>query len=136
MAKIFNYSIFLTGMILLLNLSGVTTITSQLLNAISSGNLTQIANSPIMLVVIAIFGLGSIGAIVAGIYTKQSTESIIVASLASLLLAWSIADIVSIISYMNTLGLSWLSNIITLIFVPLLVGYFIAIVQWWRGNDI
>ena len=136
MAKIFNYTVLLVGLLILLNFAGLPTASSELLKMLGYNSLTGITSSTFYIEIIALLAAAVGGAIAIGIFTKQSTESIIVAPFAALLLAWSIADAVSIITYVNSFGLAWLTFIMTLIFVPLIAGYFIAIVQWWRGNDI
>ena len=48
-----------------------------------------------------------------------------------------VADIVSIITYMNSVGGDngiWLAALTTLILGPLALGYLHSIVSWWGGK--
>lgn len=136
--KVFKYFIFLTGLSVLLTLSGVETGIGQILNLAgnplntpenfeSSGFYNQVR----LLILSAV-----VTGIIIGIFTRQSTESIIVASFAVVMLGVATADIISLIIYINgTYQATWLAFLVSAIFIPLLVGYVIALIEWWRGAD-
>src|SRR3990167_7475791 len=131
MGKIFTYSIILATMLLGLSFAGFDTTGSMILYAINNGDISTIASSILFLAIVAIFTLGVGASIIIGIYTRQSTESIIVASLCSSLLAWTISDFLIILNASRDFGIEWMPNLVSIIFIPIIIGYFIAIVQWW-----
>ena len=135
MGKIFAYSIILATMLLGLSFACFDTTGSMILYAINNGDISTIASSILFLAIVAIFTLGVGASIIIGIYTRQSTESIIVASLCSSLLAWTISDFLIILNASRDFGIEWMPNLVSIIFIPIIIGYFIAIVQWWRGAD-
>ena len=135
MAKIFNYTIIIIGTLFLLNLAGLTTASGQFFNYIF-GDGTNPFSTAGYIAFAAIFTVGVASAIIIGSFTRQSTESWVVAPVAGVLFSWAITDMYSVITLSEGLGYPWIANLIKLIMWPLMAGYFIAIVQWWRGNDI
>lgn len=144
MAKIFMYVWLLGGIALLAAAAGMPTGTGQLISALGiintstwtynslwqSGSL--FGNISLMISAAAV-----LTTIIMGLYTRSSQESSLVANyvLSGALFGWIAGDIASLIYYASTQHvlvklLSWL------ILVPMLLAYFIALVQWWRGNDI
>ncbi len=144
MPKIFYYTIILATILIGLNFAlvdtGVATFSSNLLNAIGVYDTSNNYTSTILYTkyLMEIFAFAVLG-IVVGYFTKQSTESYIVGGLCGALFGWAYADFTSIMVAVSTqcatdcVYMIWITK---LIFWPLLAGYCIAIVQWWRGNDI
>ena len=141
MARIVTFTIITIGLLMLINMAGLPTATGGFLDAISAGDLNLIWASIFYTKVKWILAAAVVG-IVAGFFTKQSTETFIVGGFAGFLLTWTITDFVYVYSYFNSTlcpagsSCTWLANIAALVIVPLLIGYFISIIQWWRGNDI
>ena len=135
MAKIFNYTIIILGTLFLLNLAGLTTASGQMFNYLFNDGANPFSSLG-YIAFAAIFTTGVAAAIIIGSFTKQSTESWVVAPVAGVLFSWAITDMYSVITLASGIGSSWVANLIKLIMWPLIAGYFIAIVQWWRGNDI
>lgn len=99
------------------------------------GDGANFETSTIYVAIIAIFAVGSLTSLIIGLYTRQNTDSYIRAAVASLLFGVTMAEMSTIISVANSYA-GWISNGIKLIMYPLMIGYAIAIVQWWGGNDI
>lgn len=149
MAKVFNYIILISGLLLLLALAGFPTLTNELLagfNIITLGDAGGDASGfnfnllPVALAATVIAGIFAAAALTEGteisigIVSTTVTESKIVAGLCSALFAWIVADMVSIIN----LSLSydpWIRNVIILIVGPMILGLGIAMVSFWRGSD-
>lgn len=142
MARIVTYTIVLAGVWMLLFMAGLNTGSSDLLSKIghtSSGGLTSSAIAVAITALLALSATFSI--IVVGLFTRQSVESALVATLASTLLTITFIDFSSIISYFFGIcpsgsDCSFASWIVSTIFTVLWAGYLISIVQWWRGNDL
>ena len=81
------------------------------------------------------------GNIIVGLFTRQSTESSLVAGFSTVLLTTTFIDFASIISYFFTTypagtDGNFAAYIIFALFSVLWAGYLISVIQWWRGNDI
>ena len=86
---------------------------------------------------IGVFTLSALGVqINAGIFSMQTTDSKIVATLSGALIVWGCADLISILNVAYGFGIPWIKFVSTLIIFPLIIGWIIAMVQWWRGADI
>lgn len=144
MAKIFMYVFLLGGISLLAAMAGIGTFSNQILGAIGIIDTTTWVANPnfqdgaFFTKMSLLIGAASVvTAIVIGYLTRSSQESSMVAAyiLTSGLFGWIAGDIGSLIVYAGTQNeivkfVSWL------ILVPMLGAYIVAMVQWWRGNDI
>ena len=148
MARIVTYMIILSGLMLLMAFAGLPTASHEILSAFgildSSGalSLDNIENSWIVNHLSTIVFISLAAAIIAGLFSRQINESFILGTLCGYLLIWGITDMLSIVLYFSGIGgwhgsdISFISYLIAAIFLPLLVGYVISMIQWWRGNDI
>lgn len=145
MAKVFTYLIVMVGILLLLNMAGMPTAESKLLNAIGlnmtttgvdSSGVTQ-TGSPIIVAVLTIWSLFAVAAFLPGIIVdKSNLESAVVSGFCVSVMGWGVADMISIITSASNYGLdSFVTNIAILIFIPLLVGFVFALISYWRGSD-
>ena len=139
MARIFIYSMLMVGVWMLLFFSGLSIGSTALLAALGISGGTIVSN------VAAVVGILSLSAVLAsiviGTFTRQSVESSLVATFAGSLLTITCIDFISIINYFTgicpaTSDCSFVGYLISFLFVVLWAGYVIAIVQWWRGNDL
>lgn len=138
MARIVTYTMVMVGLLLLMNMAGLPTASGGLLSALANGNISLILSSTFYVVAAGIFLL-TLGGIAIGIFTKQSAESYILMPMAGFLLALTANDFIALYTYFNGAaftGQAWIGNLTLLIMLPLIAGYFISLVQWWRGNDI
>jgi len=141
MAKVFGFLIVLTTLSLLLGFAGIQTSMGLLLDA------TGLVNNPESFQTSAFFNefynstsgwllLGALTAtIVASFVTRQPVETFIIIGLAGTLAVYTM-DFVAVLIYVKeTYPNSWIQYIVSLIFIPLIVGYLISLISWWRNND-
>lgn len=133
MAKVFMYALILVGILSVFAIAGIQTGSKQVYDAMF-GN-SDVELSDFFTKIQAIFVLFLTASIIIGLFTKQSTESYVVATFAGLLFGWIIADLYSITKIVSSTEPVWVSNIIKLTIYPLMAGFAIAIVSWWRGAD-
>jgi hypothetical protein len=134
MSKVYNYMVMSVFLIILLKFAGLPTGADSLLVWIGiSSDISQISLGAYFLAVAGLFSLGAVASIVIGYYTKSSTESTSVAPIALGIFTVLTSTFVSIINYTKDLGFVY--YIMYLIFVPLLAGFAVAIIQFWRGVD-
>lgn len=133
MAKVYTITTILVGFIFLLTLAGVSTFSSSVYQAIFGGGTDPLSGELAGQILFSVL-VGTGVAIVVGYFTRQSSESFLLTGISSLLFTWTIGDLFSI-ARIDT-GDLWINSIIRFIMYPVIAGYFIAILQWWRGNDI
>lgn len=143
MPKIFYYTIMLMTLMVGMTIAFSGTpaaFASDLLTAMGYNDTSgTYSTSAIYIIIAGILTLSSGASIISGYFTKQSMESFIVGTLCYALLGWAFATFFTILNTISTTcgtDCSWITPIIHIIFWPLMAGYFIAIIQWWRGNDI
>ena len=136
MAKVYTYIVILSGLMVLLAYAGIPTGSGLILSNLNIINAPQdFSSSTFAQSVSAILAIIALSTIIIGFITKGQSETFIVAGFATLLFSF-IADAYSIIVYANgTLGQTWVTALITLILGPLIIGYGVAIIEWWRGSD-
>ena len=79
-------------------------------------------------------GLG-LAAIGASFFAKGQTENFIILPFITGVLGLFIQTFVAIIIYAISSGVSWAAAIVSLIFIPLTIGFVIALVEFFRGTD-
>lgn len=141
MARIVTYTFLMLGVLTLMQLAGISAYSSQMLAQIGFSNLNDFSLSRLFVELGIIFAAAGVTSIIIGYFTKQSTESYIVAALAGYLTLWIGADIVGLyytIANQCPAGseCAWAANVVLAFIVPLLGAFAISIIQWWRGNDI
>lgn len=136
MAKVFTFIVFLAGLTTLLSLFGIPTGAGVLLSSVGFIDAPQnIQGSSFFTTIAAIFSSLAVVSIVVGLIRPQAFESFLIVTLASTLLAFA-SDFASVYSYVaNTYPTSWVRYVLAPIFVAIIVGYGVAIVDWWRGSD-
>ena len=133
--KMYYFLTIIVGLMMLFNLAGINTTTGYVLTNLDILNNPQgFQSSTIYLAIVAIFLVAVTGGIVIGFFTKTSPESYLVAPLAGILVLF-VGDLISIITYTNSLGVKWVSYIVTMIMGALVFGYAVSVLDWWRGID-
>lgn len=146
MAKVFNYTIilaftmaFLSFALADLNNGIPVTFSSSVILTIY--NFVQPQNWTVSFFqnnfVLILTGLIGAAAIIVGFFGRQPTESYVLIPMVVLLAGYS-ADIASIVIYINSNypDMAFIGAGVGMIMFALAAGYAIALVQWWRGNDI
>jgi hypothetical protein len=96
-------------------------------------NASQISTGTFFLAVAALFAIGVVSGITISFFTKTSSESYLIAPIALGIFTVISSTFVSIINYTNNMG--FVNYLVWLIFAPLLIGFGIAIIQFWRGTE-
>lgn len=150
MSKVFNFMVILTGLLLLLALAGFPTATNGVLGAIgwtvdtgSDGTPSGISPPSALLstlffvsllgIFIASAALG--GGITIGAIGVSAPDSKFVAVIMSALFTWVCLDLASVIRVTSSFGQTWITVVTSLLIVPLIVGFAIAAIGFWRGSD-
>lgn len=120
---------------LLLGFAGVNTSMGQVLSAFgfSDINVNNYESSSIAGKLTFIFGLTIIGGIIASFTGSNLTESFVMGALAGALSLF-ISDYYNLYIYFKD-GAQWAFYLMSLIFIPMIIGYIISLVEWWRGAD-
>lgn len=141
MARIVTYTMVMAGLWTILALAGLHVGSNQLLAFMGINTSGSISNTAVIAVQ-AVFALAiAAGIIIVGLFTRQSVESSLIAGTASSMAALTFVDFASIISYMFGVcaagsDCNFAAWLIFTIFSVLWAGYFVSILQWWRGNDL
>ena len=137
MAKVYTFLVILAGMSLLLAFAGIPTGSQLILSSMDIiQNPSNFTGSSFYQQISAILAVVAVATIIVGFFTKGQSETFIVSGFAAFLFSY-VADAVSIITYLNsTLGSdNWVTILVTLILAPLIFGFGISIIEWWRGGD-
>ena len=136
MSKVYNYMVLAVGLTFLLKFAGIPSgadafITWLGLSSDSSG----VSMGVFFVGVAAVFAASTLvgGTIAIGFFTKSTPESSIVAPIALGIFGVITSTFVSVINY--TKDMDWVYYVVWLIFVPLLVAFGVAIINFWRGSD-
>lgn len=132
MSKVFIYVVMCTGMMLLLNMMGVPTGVDSILNFLGvsiEGQTISLAQftTTLLAIIASSAGVG----IIVGLLTRSSPESFIAAPFVTLLAVF-IGTFASVVNYTSALS-SWVFYVSILLFLPIAIGYGIALIEWWRG---
>jgi hypothetical protein len=134
MSKVYNYMILSVGLVLLMKFAGIPTGADSLLIYMGyADNASQISTGTFFLAVAALFAIGVVSGITISFFTKTSSESYLIAPIALGIFTVISSTFVSIINYTNNMG--FVNYLVWLIFAPLLIGFGIAIIQFWRGTE-
>ena len=134
MSKVYTYMVIAVGLTFLLKFAGLPAGGDAFISWMGlSGDASGIELGNFIKGIIALFVVGSGAGIAIGFLTKSSPESYLVAPIASGIFTIFIGTFVSIINYAADFG--WVYYVIYLIFVPLMIGFGISIIQFWRGVD-
>lgn len=130
MSKIINYLMLFSGISLVFYFAGLlnNTATTTLLNLVL--NPGSLENSNLMVTIFSI-STAVIAVISTFVARSQNSDFYLFIPLATLLFSFG-WDFLSI--YTSLAALSVIGGVIgALVFGPLMIGYIIAVVEWWRG---
>lgn len=142
MARIVTYTFLMTGLLMLMFLSGIQQAGFSLLLTkfgitMTSSGMSINAAAAAISQALSIFSIGTvITAIVVGFIFRQSTESTLIAGFAASLSTIIIADLSGVVYYFFSETPFAIGCIVSLLFIPMIITYVISVVQWWRGSDI
>lgn len=137
MSKVFTFAILAAGLMLISALMGIVEPSSIFsFFGISTTSLDSSNSRIYEIIQDNILLIGAVaGAIVVGLFTRASPESYIVGLFCAELLAF-IGSFVSIYNSINTsTSGDWGAKLMLIIMGPIIIGFFIALVSYWRGAD-
>lgn len=80
-----------------------------------------------------LIAIGAVGLVIVGFFARGYDPSLVLVPFLVLVAGLFISTFVSIISYINSFGVSWMTAIVTIIFTGLGVGFIMAILDYF-GN--
>jgi hypothetical protein len=143
--KVWNYIVIMTTMIIFLNFVGLApTATNSFSNQTSISFNATSATNPISVdfqnsswfqsILVALIA-GSVGAVAIGLFTKQFEWKLVVLTPMLAILGLFITTGWSILQLAVSTGEGWLIMVIATIFVPMMVGFGISVVEWFAGGN-
>lgn len=137
MSKVFTYAILAAGLMLISSLMGLIEPNSIFsFFGISTNDIDPTGSRIYDIIQDNILLIGVVaGAIVVGLFTRASPESYIVGLFCAELLVF-IGTFVSIYNSINTSTYGdWAAKLVLILMGPIIIGFFIALVSYWRGAD-
>ena len=137
MGKLLMYTFILLGIQIMLSLAGYSPGQHLLLSTFDVINAPQniTFTSLFGTVTSSIFTTTGFAAIFVGVASAIITQNLLLGGVAALF-ATFVADFASIIQYMGKEGeFGVFGAVITIIYGLLLVGYILAVIEWWRSSD-
>ena len=134
MAKVYAWLVTMVGLMILLNLAGISTASSFILSQLNIFNPESFKLSTFFITISGIIAGITASALVIGYITKSSSESFLLTGYMDYLFLF-VADMISIYVYLNSNYCGWIANIGMLIALPLVVGYIHSIISWWGGKE-
>lgn len=134
MSKVYNYMILAVGLTLLLLYAGLPTGAEFFLDWLGlSGIASGIGLGAFYVLISALFVVGTGSGIAISFLIKSSSETYLVAPIALGIFTVLVGTFISILNFVDNLG--FIKYLVSLIFIPLIFGFFIAIINFWRGGD-
>lgn len=137
MAKMYSYLVIGTGLILLFYAAGLPTGVDWFLSFLGISNTfdaARVAFSTFAVTAFSVLAAATVGGIVIGIFTRATPESYLMAGIATSLLTMYLATYASIITYAFGNAPNWVAIIVSLIMLPLTIGYISTVLEYWRGT--
>lgn len=134
MSKVYNYMILAVGLTLLLKFAGIPSGADSILTWLGlAGDASGISLGEFFVAIGALFIVGTGSGIAISFITKSPAESYIIAPIALGIFTILTSTFIGIINYTKDMG--FVFYLTFLIFIPLLVAFGIAIINFWRGVD-
>jgi hypothetical protein len=138
--KLWNYIFIITGLVFLINLAGIDIGTTGIETIIGmiKGEVDISVSSfwnnlfkPDLGILVTIVT----GSVIAGLFARAQLENFIILPFILTTLVLFAQVFTAIISYASKDGATWISSIVTLIFGALLIGFILALLEFFRGTD-
>jgi len=134
MSKIYNYMILAVGLTFLLKFAGIPSGADAFVSWLGLvGDASGVSLGVFFVAIAVIFTVGTGSGIAISFLTKSPSETFIIAPIALGIFTVITSTFVSIVNYTKDMG--YVFYITWLLFIPLLVAFAIAILQFWRGAD-
>jgi hypothetical protein len=133
--KFITLSIMIIGIIILFNAGGITTPSGGLVFSLLDGGLASFKSSTFWTTLLTILTIGIGGGAIAGLFGRAPPESYLIASLVILIGGVVLTDMLAVYRILWNLGEDWIRWVATSIFIPLVFGFFVSLISYWRGSD-
>lgn len=145
--KFFNYVFIMIGIMVIFNAAGYTPPVGGMVKTLVINNdsgeckeppctvLTNIQSSTWVSKLILALKAAAVVGIVAGIVFNLPSINYLIAGGLSLFLGLFLIDLVWLYGKMIEHGDTWLVFLMTAIFAPLIIGFIVTAIEWWRGSD-
>ncbi len=133
--KFLTIVIIAIGLIVLFNAAGIETASGGLAKQFLYGGLSTFRTSSFWKRFVTILTIGVAGTAVAGLFGRSPPESYLVAGLLVAFGGLILTDMLAIYTKLWELSDNWMRWIVTAIFIPLLIGFFLSMISYWRGSD-
>ncbi len=133
--KFLTICLIAIGIIIIFNAGGVVTPTGGFVFAFLNGGLATFKQSIYWtaLKITLITGIG--GGITASLLGRAPPESFLIGSLVATLGGAILADMLSVFIIIWGVGDVWIRWVATAIFIPLVIGFVLSMISFWRGSD-
>jgi len=149
--KVWYYVFIATGLIVLLHFAGLPSAGTPLLNLMglsfnADGSAAQVTTTAggfydvlfedkegVKGILVAI--AAAVGGLAVGLFTSAKPENLILLPLITTTLVLFLATFVGIMNYAIGTGNIFVSSIVVLIFLPLTIGFILALAEFFRGSD-
>ena len=137
MKIVWNYIFILTGLSLLLQISGINNgflsfLFTMLGISFTSNGITLLPSSPFALTILGILGLATVAGVKIGIFGGGSVENYLIAPLVVSSLILYVSMIVSLINLPNN---GWVGIVTGVLLAPFAIGLLYSFADWLRGGD-
>lgn len=134
MSKVYNYMILAVGITFLLKFGGIPSGADTFIQWMGlAGDASGVSLGAFFVGIASVFSIGALSGIAISFFTGTTQETFIAAPIALGIFTVITSTFVSIINY--TTGMGWIYYLVWLTFIPLLVAFGVAIMQFWRGTD-
>lgn len=134
----YTYTVVMVGMIILLEIMGIPTGTTAVLNFIGIDINTGVnvdTSSLRTLVFTTILAGVILAAITIGVITRAQPENYVILPIITFFFVLFIGFFWNVIDYAYATGSVWGARVVLLILAPIGVGWFLSVVEFFRGSD-
>ena len=145
--RFYYIAIIITGVLLILNLAGITTPVGSIVNfagLVDSSGTATIENfkssgiwgdSTTTNSLVFILGGFLIATLVIGAFGRAPDIRYTTAAFVLLITGMLVGDMVWLFTYVRSLGVQWITTILTLLIGSSLIGLVLTAIQFWQGSD-
>lgn len=132
--KIYYYTLFFAVMMVLFNTMSFDTTTSNMATKLGIFDLENYTSFSFWIAVGSIFTVVGLAGAIVGFFTTFSPQYVIKGLFIMGIMVGFLSDLISIV-FMEGVKGTWVQSVLLMIVAPLAVGYAIALVEFWNGND-
>ncbi len=136
--KMYTYTVMMVGMIILLEILGIPTGTTAILNYVGIDINTGVnadISSLRTLVFTTILSAIVIGGVILGLITRTQPENYVILPFLTFFFVLFVGFFWNVIDYAYATGSVWGSRVVLLLLAPIGVGWFLSVIEFFRGTD-